>query len=382
MLSTAAPRKRSHSPAVNLPTPFAYQTCWYFKKNGRRVTICQLTPEQKEQLAKYKRTGKEKDRPQLTAEQGQIFLGVYQTETVTPATAASADIRVDTLAELYLSDRAGLVGKKFNFYKLTLQSFCKLYGANLITEITPSLVRKWRAKVGQGWESSSTVRDKYKVILQLFNWAVTEQLLPFSPLVRLGKDLSKEAPDKVRDFLITPELEANLYKTLNPSASLFFRVLMLTGRRPDEICCLKKTEVRKLGERLIWSIHKHKNFKKTLAPETIYLTTELEQITKEALANPDNQTEFLFVNQSGKQWTVYNYCKVFKLARRKLKQPKTLVPYCCRHTFITRALSNGIPIAVVAKLVGNSVAIIAKHYAHLEKLQADLYFNAVAQATS
>ncbi|KKD34914.1 hypothetical protein WN50_28250 [Limnoraphis robusta CS-951] len=38
-------------------------------------------------------------------------------------------------------------------------------------------------------------------------------------------------------------------------------------------------------------------------------------------------------------------------------------PYCTRHTFITLCLESGMPVKDLAKLVGNSVNIIHKHYA-------------------
>lgn len=42
-------------------------------------------------------------------------------------------------------------------------------------------------------------------------------------------------------------------------------------------------------------------------------------------------------------------------------------PYQMRHTFITLALRAGMPVTDVAALVGNSPAIIYKHYAGVSR---------------
>ena len=56
--------------------------------------------------------------------------------------------------------------------------------------------------------------------------------------------------------------------------------------------------------------------------------------------------------------------------------------YATRHTFITRALSAGVPIAQVAGMVGNSIVILEKHYAHLDKANSADMFAAVNLATA
>ena len=47
--------------------------------------------------------------------------------------------------------------------------------------------------------------------------------------------------------------------------------------------------------------------------------------------------------------------------------PDSIVAYSYRHTYITDALQRGVAIATVAELVGTSVAMIQKHYGHLEQ---------------
>ncbi|WP_080507924.1 tyrosine-type recombinase/integrase [Bryobacter aggregatus] len=46
-------------------------------------------------------------------------------------------------------------------------------------------------------------------------------------------------------------------------------------------------------------------------------------------------------------------------------------PHRFRHTLATDLLSRGVPIADVAAILGNSVAIVEKHYKHFEKSEPE-----------
>ena len=70
----------------------------------------------------------------------------------------------------------------------------------------------------------------------------------------------------------------------------------------------------------------------------------------------------LFVNWEGNVFSLEVLTRFWKklLANNGIRHRK---PYAMRHTFITQCLTKGIPVATVAKWVGNSPPIIYKHYA-------------------
>jgi site-specific recombinase XerD len=41
--------------------------------------------------------------------------------------------------------------------------------------------------------------------------------------------------------------------------------------------------------------------------------------------------------------------------------------YALRHTYITNALIRGVPVEVLAELVGNTPQVLHRHYAHVAK---------------
>jgi hypothetical protein len=68
----------------------------------------------------------------------------------------------------------------------------------------------------------------------------------------------------------------------------------------------------------------------------------------------------LFTNSRGKPWTKNAIVLRFARLRNKLKLPKGLIAYALRHTYITEALVNEVPISTVADLAGNSERMIRR----------------------
>jgi integrase len=63
-------------------------------------------------------------------------------------------------------------------------------------------------------------------------------------------------------------------------------------------------------------------------------------------------------------WTLSTLTQRFRDIRDTLGMPK-LTPYSYRHTFATAWLEQGRSVDILAELLGNSPAVIRKHYSHL-----------------
>jgi hypothetical protein len=74
----------------------------------------------------------------------------------------------------------------------------------------------------------------------------------------------------------------------------------------------------------------------------------------------------LFCDAEGQQWSGDSWNKAFKRAAKAAGLSKALSMYCLRHTLLTDLITAGAPIGAVAKVAGTSVAIIEKHYLHLQ----------------
>jgi site-specific recombinase XerD len=89
--------------------------------------------------------------------------------------------------------------------------------------------------------------------------------------------------------------------------------------------------------------------------------------------SPSDDSNCFFRNGSSQPITAVKiwertFQRVFELA--EIPEPKTFI-HNFRHSFATDLLTRGIPIEDVAALLGNSVRIVEKHYAHLVKSRRD-----------
>jgi integrase len=122
---------------------------------------------------------------------------------------------------------------------------------------------------------------------------------------------------------------------------------------------LKNQEIRfKIGE--------DKTSGKTGKPRVIHLNdAALDMISRLVCTYP---TGPLFRNMKGQPWNSDSMNCATRQARKKAGLDNNLaVAYAIRHQYITDALANGVPIAIVAEMTGTSAEMIAKVYSHLSE---------------
>ena len=75
---------------------------------------------------------------------------------------------------------------------------------------------------------------------------------------------------------------------------------------------------------------------------------------------------FVFTNKSGGQHDRQAHKNLWKTILKLGNFPKPIVMYSLRHNFISRLVSDGVPLLHIARLVGHkSISMIEKHYGHL-----------------
>jgi site-specific recombinase XerD len=73
----------------------------------------------------------------------------------------------------------------------------------------------------------------------------------------------------------------------------------------------------------------------------------------------------IFTTSIGTMWRDKWIAEKVSAARAAAKLGPHVVAYSLRHHFITSKLEQGVPVAIVASLVGTSIAQIDKHYGHI-----------------
>lgn len=204
-----------------------------------------------------------------------------------------------------------------------------------------------------------------------FHWAVKCGLAAKNPLVGIETPSGRS---RSRDCLITPSQHEAILMATDNTYTTDFRDFIIalenTGARPGEIAAATAAAFSAADgaivyhgrTRLMRSEHRHKNSGKD-RERVIMLTGEALELVRK-LARRHAAGGVLFRNRHGHAWNECSWGRAFTVLSQRLRLPH-LIAYSYRHTFATRLLLAGMPVEVLANLMGNSPEILHKHYAHL-----------------
>lgn len=305
------------------------------------------------------------------------------------------DLRVVDLVNLFLKNQEPKVSKRrFTNTKRYLLDLCRKLGKSTIAQMRHGGVAKVEEWIADhtGWQSPSTHRAVVSRVKQVFKWGADQGLIASSPIRSL-----KRGTDNIRIALFTPKQVDAILQHSTPAFAKAFKVLLLTGMRPDEFCQLTAADLRDDGG--LHALVNHKNQKSNAfrgEKRRIYLLfRELKEIFQQARS--ENPSGALFRSERDIGWTIATLrnefrrvcrnrkCKKLGLDRHVVKagtdgnelRKYEYIPYVCRHTFAHRLLtgfyktSDGHPIkknyGEVAQYLGDSAKMVEDVYGKLAK---------------
>ena len=303
----------------------------------------------------------------VTLEGSKVSLGVHGEENEAEAIKAwhrlmsegkpikkPKSLTVKDLIIGFLSDSEERVKANSQFfYERFLKPFVKAFGKSMADTLTPLQVEKYSRK--PTW-SNSTRHNCLGTIVTAFRWAEKERLIEANPLKGL------RFPPKESAGLEMVISESNYQRLLDATEGDFQKLLQFlwhTGCRPSEGMNLSVEQIDLASDSLV--LRKHKTAHKGKA-RVIYLSDEARELLK--AQSQRHRTGCAFQSLTGKSFSLNNVVNRLHRLSRKLKARFTA--YGFRHSYATRALSNGIPDATVAALLGHSgTTMLHKHYSHL-----------------
>lgn len=229
------------------------------------------------------------------------------------------------------------------------------FGALLATELTQGHLDQWQ-QAHPRWVDAKP----YKVVKAAFAYAHKKGLIDSNPLV--GYAVAK---GKRREAIFTVEDEKTFRAAItNRAFATFFAANIELGTRPGELATLTPKHVVENGGNLFFVLQpaEWKCGKKTNRPRIIALTPKWQQWTRTRLAEINGRNQHLFHNSVGSPWESRVWGEAFQLALNRTELNPALTLYSARHTFITRKVAEGIPLAHIARATGTSVAEIERVY--------------------
>jgi integrase len=255
------------------------------------------------------------------------------------------------------------------------------FGHVKVKELKPIIVSDWLAKQNR-WNSSSQ-NTAISVLARAFNWAKAQGIITRNPIYGMAK------PEKLvrgKEVVLPEGLQDLLIGLASDSLAKFLRVLRGTGARPGEIIHAEcKHYRREIGAIVFpWNPapgeYRWKTAKKTRRDRIIYLPPELQNLVESEIVERNGNGR-IFQTVRHKPWTSNNlvnridkllkHPKVKKWCREHGFDSDKIMCYAFRHSYITRMLTAGCPIKVLADLCGTSVKMIEETYSHAhDDLQA------------
>jgi integrase len=159
--------------------------------------------------------------------------------------------------------------------------------------------------------------------------------------------------DGVRDIYLTQEQVARLLETTTGSLNALIKAGLLSGARLSELTDATVADVD-AGQGTLQVSGK-------TGKRTMVLSVNGKEFFTQHCKNKLPKA-WLLPRDDGSQWDRRYLAMKFRKAVQSAKLPAGTTFYCLRHWYISKALSAGMDIELLARNVGNSAAIIRKHY--------------------
>lgn len=266
------------------------------------------------------------------------------------------------LWEAYKENRPDLKGiiTDENRYKNYIQGFAKLTPE----EISTHMVDKLRLRLAKDDKKPGTIKNILELLRRIINFGVKKGLCTWQDPSRLHFEMPKLNNTKTE--MLTKEERARFLKATHEAPNRKAAQLMLmayyTGMRRGELFRLKWTHLD-LENGFINILGEKQEGAKSNRDERIPLTVPV----RELLQNIDKHgSEYLFPGKDG-QSRMTDITKQVNIIKKAANLPKNFRPlHGLRHTFASVAVSNGVPLSHVQKLLTHKDPSLTQRYAHLE----------------
>ena len=267
--------------------------------------------------------------------------------------------------------------KSYEFYRYFVVPLVGRFGGAAARTLSPLSFTKWLDE-HRGWKGSR--RCAVVAVKRMFSWAVENKLLDHNPLAAV-----RRPPKKKRTRVLSAEERAYVLGAIRDEQFREYVFALLdTGCRPSEVAAVTANHVTRDGAR--WVFEEHKT-DRTGEVRVVYLSPAVQELTRKLAALYPDGPLFRSTRKFGgvrRPWTPNGVRCRFKRLREKVAalrdreadpEERAKIPdlsgitaYVTRHTFATDALTGGMPVAVVAALLGHrSIKMVDEAYNHTQK---------------
>lgn len=245
--------------------------------------------------------------------------------------------------------------------KPIIERFSEVYGSVPVGNLDRKQIEDWLYQQAHSHYANSTLYLIGSTIRAALRHGADYLGYPQPPKIKLKKVTRRER-------YLTEEQSKKVLEAAAPDFRDFLFVCMKTGARPlSEVASVSISDPDRYCDlhQGVWSFAKHKTSGKG-QQRTVYLRKDvLELCERYAKKYP---TGPLLRTSRGKPWHKHVVLQRWTRLRKKLGLDASYTFYCAtRHSFASQLLNKNYTLAQVSKLMGNSIEVCMRHYAHLEK---------------
>lgn len=246
----------------------------------------------------------------------------------------------------------------------------------VVNKLTDKQVKAWRLRLEL--TPALVTRNKYNKTLTRSRSPATvnRDMVPLRAALNLALDQGHVLTNKAWRLALQPvktQGKRNLYldrsqrrallKALPEDAATFVRGLCLLPLRAGALASLRIADFDSRRLELRIDRDKAGNGRKILLPEET--AKLLKVLSHNKLPNAP-----LFSRWDGQAWNKDSWKGPIKKAAIEAKLPTETTAYTLRHSTITDLVQGGLDLLTIAQISGTSVAMIEKHYGHLQLKRA------------
>lgn len=285
----------------------------------------------------------------------------------------SKTITFSAWADLWYSDhRTQVQESTYSNYKYTLTTLKAWFGERPLAEIRQIEINAFLNGLLEQGCSQSKISKCKAMLVQIFTAAEDNELVMRNPAIH-AKVIRREEEQEGKEKDAFSEEEIQTLSKRLPDNLLGNSIMLLlgSGMRVQELLALMREDIAEDGS----VVHVSKAIK--MVEGKPVLGTTKSRKGKRSIPIPEDYRQYaLFLRKYGGRqyiWTsqredglysVGTFRKKYYQLLRTIPEVRLLSPHCCRHTYVTRLQAGGVPMEIIARVVGHSKITTTDGYSH------------------
>jgi integrase/recombinase XerD len=247
-----------------------------------------------------------------------------------------------------------------------LKEYLKKQGITRVQDVTETSLNSYVLFLEKEGKAASTVSRYIASFKGYFEYCLRQGIVENDPADRLKPPkVEKKFPqilsiEETQKLMEGPDVQCD--KGIRDRAML--ELLYATGIRVSELISLKVSDMNLGMEYLIC----HEKSKDRIIPFGSAAKNALEIYLDKTRDNMigENESEYLFVNCSGKPMSRQGFWKLIKYYTDKAGIEKEITPHTFRHSFAAHLLENGADVQSVQKMMGHADVSTTQMYLEMQ----------------